>query len=253
MSNVVTYGLIHQLQQKLQEAEWKQGEKGEKGDKGDTGDQGLQGRAGRDGQQGDRGADGVGADGADGKDGADGVGIEDIEQSADGDLVVKLTDSSEIIIEMPDLKGAGGDTYVINKSGGGGGTSGQLGGYLDLNNKGMVATFTAAEDLTGGDICRLNSSGEMAKANATTELTCSGLIGLPIHDVITGNVQQFLLRGFYDTAGFGTGDILYVDNVDGGVADFAPTTSTQIVRVLGYAVSPSQIFFDPDKTWIELA
>ena len=218
---------------------------------GPQGPAGKDGKDGRDGVDGKDGKDGVdGRDGVDGADGADGVGVEDARIDFDGHLVLVLTDGNEL--DCGEIA-VGEAEQHFHVSMGGSGSSDQLSGYVDINQKGFVARFTASTNLSAGQVCRLNSSGEMALADATSESTCSTLMGLAVADIASGEVGSFLLRGFYGAAGFGTGDVVYADTTAGGITDFKPSNTGNIVRVLGYAISPSQIFFDPDKTWIELA
>lgn len=235
---------IHALRTEVNEISLTPGDTGPAGKDGSDGVDGVDGRDGRKGKD--------GKNGVDGKDGEDGVSIVDVRLDFDGHLVVVLSDGNEIDagqIEVPE--GNGGETRVM-VSGGGSGNN-VLGGYLDLNDKGMVARFTASTNLSGGDVTRLNSSGEMALADATSAATCSTLVAMAIGEITAGQQGKFLLRGFYDIGTFGTGDVVYVATTPGEITDFKPVASGNIVRVLGYAISPSQIFFDPDKTWIELA
>ena len=104
----------------------KQGAKGERGAKGDTGPQGKVGPKGGDGKQGKAGRDGK--DGADGNDGEDGVGIQDIQQDVDNDIVVTMTDGTTYTVEMP----LGQNTEVHYKVNGGG--SGGGSGTVDISN-----------------------------------------------------------------------------------------------------------------------
>lgn len=72
------------------------GAKGDKGDKGDKGEQGLQG------VKGDKGDTGL-----NGTNGTDGVGINDIEISTGGNLVITLTNGTSL--NLGNIKGAKGD------------------------------------------------------------------------------------------------------------------------------------------------
>lgn len=132
-------------------------------------------------------------------------------------------------------------------------TSPSLGGYLDLSDKGMVAQFTAAENVGQYDVCYLNGSGQMAKAEATAESLADTLIALAMDAISSGSAGTFLLRGFADVSGFSAGGHLYVSTTAGTLTNNAPVASGNIVRVCGYAITASQIFIDPDKTWIEVA
>ena len=67
-----------------------------------------------------------------------------------------------------------------------------------------------------------------------------------------------LLRGMVTvsaTPGGSDGDVLYVSTTAGKVSATAPSATGDVVRVVGYALdtSESQIWFNPDNTWVELS
>ena len=81
---------------------------GAKGDKGDKGDQGVQGEKGEKGERGVQGEKGdAGLNGTDGKDGKDGTGINNIEISNDGNLLITLTNGTSL--NLGNIKGEKGD------------------------------------------------------------------------------------------------------------------------------------------------
>ncbi len=64
---------------------------------------------------------------------------------------------------------------------------------------------------------------------------------------------------FYDCIHFGSlldaaGAIQYLDGTTPGAIEETPTsTAGEIVRIVGYAISTTDVFFNPDKTYIEIA
>ena len=54
--------------------------------------------------------------------------------------------------------------------------------------------------------------------------------------------------------GGATGNPLYIAEAAGLVTGTAPTTTGAYVRIVGYQIDFGNrgIFFDPDKTWVEL-
>ena len=48
---------------------------------------------------------------------------------------------------------------------------------------------------------------------------------------------------------------MYISAIAGRVVDSAPSSSGQFVRITGYVVDSDngQMWFDPDKTWVELS
>ena len=83
---------------------------GPKGDKGDRGERGVQGPQGVPGVKGDPGA--PGKDGSDGVDGKDGISVVDAYIAADGNLVIVLSDGSEVDVG-PLAVGREGNHYSI--------------------------------------------------------------------------------------------------------------------------------------------
>ena len=80
---------------------------GAKGDKGDKGDQGVQGEKGDQGVQGEKGDAGL--------NGTDGVGINNIEISNDGNLLITLTNGTSL--NLGNIKGAKGDQGIQGEKG----------------------------------------------------------------------------------------------------------------------------------------
>ena len=71
------------------------------------------------------------------------------------------------------------------------------------------------------------------------------------------NINGFLIKGYY-TLSIDAGTLsnpLFISATAGRMTDVAPSSTGQFVRVLGYVMDSSngQVWFDPDKTWIELS
>ena len=105
-----------------------------------------------------------------------------------------------------------------------------------------------------GKLYYLGSSQRWEEADANAEATASGMLGMATAD---GTVN-FLVKGFARHAtwsGFSTGDVLYISSLSTGeITNVAPSGTGDIVRVIGYCTNGSarEIFFDPDKSFIEL-
>lgn len=128
----------------------------------------------------------------------------------------------------------------------------QLGGSLDLNSKGFTEELTAAEALIAGDLCYMNGAGKMAKADASAEATSDTLIAMCL-DVIAGDAAgTFLLFGRWTTAGLTAGANYYISLVAAGITTTAPSSAGEIVRIIGTAISTTVLFFNPDRTYLEI-
>ena len=66
------------------------------------------------------------------------------------------------------------------------------------------------------------------------------------------DVDGMMLQGIVsaESHGFTLGAPLYVSSTPGQMTNTVP--SEGYVRIVGYATNDDQIYFDPDKTWIEL-
>ena len=62
-----------------------------------------------------------------------------------------------------------------------------------------------------------------------------------------------MLQGIVSAEGHGftLGAPLYVSSTPGQMTNSVP--SSGYVRIVGYATNDDQIYFDPDKTWVEIA
>ncbi len=148
-------------------------------------------------------------------------------------------------------------------------TTPQLGGDLDLNQKniildptptsdhtwnGEVATFTAGEGVVIGDVCYLKSDGKFWQCDADAVATTAGMLAMATGTISADATGTFLLNGFIrdDTWALTVGAELYVDVTPGNPTETKPTATADIVRIVGYAYSADVVYFNVDKTYLEL-
>ena len=64
-----------------------------------------------------------------------------------------------------------------------------------------------------------------------------------------------MLSGFCAKAshGFTIGAPLYLSSTAGNITNTLPTTAGHVARIVGYAVTANAIYFNPDRTWVELS
>jgi len=128
----------------------------------------------------------------------------------------------------------------------------------DLTCSGTTASFVAGEDLDRGEVVYYKpADSSMWKAIATATAT-SRAVAIAAEDIGVGNTGRFLLRGFLKDTGtlptFVAGDVIYTDEGTGGApTKTAPSTTGDFVQIIGWAVDPDTIYFDPDSTIIEIA
>ena len=125
-------------------------------------------------------------------------------------------------------------------------TTPQLGGDLDWNSNGMKLVSQTVGG-SNGNIVYLSGANTWSNADADAASTASGMIGIRI------SATEVLTHGIYTTTGLTAGSIYYISTTAGGKTTTAPSATGDIVRVIGYALSTTEFFLDPDKTWIEVA
>ena len=229
---------INRVAEEQKRVELIEGPQGKPGKDGKDGKDGLDGRDGRDGVD--------GKDGIDGKDGVDGISVVDASVDVDGHLTITLSNGDEI--DAGDLTLFLGNDHIEIRSSVGGGSSSDL----DLTSNAITSTFVAGEALSAGECCHLNSSGQMIKSDATDSSKSFSMLSLATSGMTSGQTGTFLIKGMYAVSGFNAGDTLFLSTTPGSFTSTSPNGSGNINRVAGYATSSTQIFFDPDKTWMEI-
>ncbi len=134
------------------------------------------------------------------------------------------------------------------------GTADELSGSLSSDGKGYgeIVRFGSGT-LVGGRVYCLKSdlSWEIAVDNGPVS---SSLLGVALGTSAADN--GVLLRGIVRCNPHATlvvGQKVYNEG-NGRVSPDAPSTSGDVVRVLGYCVgADNHIYFNPDNTWIEVA
>ena len=109
--------------------------------------------------------------------------------------------------------------------------------------------------LTAGKIYYYKADGSWAETDADAAATATGLIGVATH---SNHGAGVLLRGFVMLhtldGSQAVGGIVYLSETAAAGDATAPSASADIVRIIGYATNASNtiIFFDPDKSWVEI-
>jgi len=117
----------------------------------------------------------------------------------------------------------------------------------------LTETFTAASTLSAGDLCYLDSSGEMDLTDADAETTADTLLSVATEAITSASSGAFLLSGKHETTGLTTGSVYYVSTTAGDWTTTRPSGTGDIVRIVGYALSTTVLYFNPDGTYVEIA
>ena len=121
----------------------------------------------------------------------------------------------------------------------------------DAAASGTIVNWTVSESTTAGLLYVVKSNGGWMTTDADTESRSIGMLGIALS---TDADEGMLLQGFFykSSHGFTVGLPLYISNTAGAFTNTRPTGANDYVRIIGYATSTNYIYFDPDKTWIQL-
>ncbi len=123
----------------------------------------------------------------------------------------------------------------------------------DTTVSGIIAPFTAHENVAFGDVCYVNADGEMAKADA--DAAASSLVVAMAAAAINADASgSFLLLGIArnDAWNWTVGGTLYLDTTTaGGMTQTAPSGTDDVVIVLGVATHADRVLFRPSGVMVE--
>ena len=144
--------------------------------------------------------------------------------AVDGSLITGVISSSELVADL----------------------SPQLGGNLDWNSKSLfLAGETWETSVAAGELCYFSGTN-WDETDADAEATSNKMLGISI------GTTDILTHGIWTTTGLTAGDIYYVSITEAGITNIKPSGTGDIVRVVGYALSTTELYFDPAKTFIEI-
>jgi len=112
-----------------------------------------------------------------------------------------------------------------------------------------IAIKLGTTSVTAGKIYYFTSGGAWALADKDTSAAATSLLGYAFASAASGGI---MLQGVVssESHGHALGAPLYVKD-SGAFNTTAPTSSGDFVRIIGYAINEDQIYFDPDKTFVE--
>ena len=107
-----------------------------------------------------------------------------------------------------------------------------------------------------GDIVYMTTAGQWASASSNGAASATTMLGIALGT--DPDVDGVLVRGTYTLdhdVGSNQGVPVYLsDTVAGQATVTAPSSSGDIVRIIGYNLGDAgEIWFDPDNTWVELS
>jgi len=112
-------------------------------------------------------------------------------------------------------------------------------------------TGAAGDTIAYSNVYYFGVNGSWSNASAASSATARGMLGLALGSTIA--TDGMLVNGPCTNAwGFNSGSILYLATNANQITAARPTGTNHIVRIVGYAVDASTIFFNPDRTYIEI-
>jgi hypothetical protein len=118
---------------------------------------------------------------------------------------------------------------------------------------------TAGESLNNKDICYMKDDGnggwKWFKADADAEVTVKGWLGIQISYPApnANNTGQFMTKGYFCETSWNwdEGQPLYVSTEAGKLTQTPPLDTGDIIRIVGFAITPHIIYFNPSPDWYE--
>jgi hypothetical protein len=121
-----------------------------------------------------------------------------------------------------------------------------------VSGYGDIVTFGSGS-LTAGDLYYLTSLGAWSAADADSTSSSTGMLAFALG---SSPSEGMLVRGYIRNSGFATntGDIVYISTTAGEITTTAPSSSGEVVRIVGYSIDGTNevIYFSPDNTWVEI-
>lgn len=127
--------------------------------------------------------------------------------------------------------------------------------YADHEAKGTKTKFTVGEALVFGDVCYMNSSGKMVKADADGTGTYPAW-AMCLETVAADSEGYFLLQGIVRDDSFPTmtvGGVIYLSTTAGAITTTQPSGSGNKVQVLGRCTHADRIWFNPSNDYFTVS
>jgi len=221
------------------------GANGTSGTSGSSGANGANGTSGTSGSSGTRGTSGTsGSSGANGTlslTGATTNGVITYDGSGSNATVESnLTFDGSLLNVSGDLNVIGSYDFTHNPTT----ELSTSGGYGDVVTFGSGGGVTfSCYYFTSGSAWSLSDSNGVA--------TSTGMLAIALGNTVASGM---LLRGYVrnDSWTFATASAVYLNSTAGALSNTAPTAANDVIRIVGFAISRTVIFFCPDNTWIEI-
>lgn len=122
----------------------------------------------------------------------------------------------------------------------------------DHTVSGTMATFTTNSAMSYGQVCYIINPGRMELAQANAAST-SAVVAMCTETIAQYGSGKFILQGFArdDSWSWTIGGAIYLsDTVAGGLTQTAPADTNEVIKIVGYALTATIIYFNPEQTMI---
>ena len=128
-----------------------------------------------------------------------------------------------------------------------------LGAMPGLNQTSIGKTATALNagaSISVMHLVALNSSSQWVKADAVS--VYAGILGIALESKSSGPIKVALPHSIIrnDTWTWTPGATLYISTSSGGITAVQPNGADQAVRVIGFALDATDIYFNPSQDYI---
>ena len=133
-----------------------------------------------------------------------------------------------------------------------------LDGSPDTNNTAtgpQTNTFASGYTASITDLVVIGNASKWIEADADNTATSIGLLGIALEAKNDTQLMNVALSGSFirgDGWSWTPGAPLYIGNTLGAMVEAKPTGTGDIVRTVGYAVTPTVIFFTPSSDYVTL-
>ena len=127
----------------------------------------------------------------------------------------------------------------------------------DNTAEGIKISFQANENQAFGDVCQIDSTGQAAIANATVIATASAIVMCADSSISADASGSYLLHGIArdDAWGWTPGGIVFLSTAGttgNTLTQTKPTSTDEVVQVIGVATHADRIYFNPSLVQVEL-
>ena len=127
---------------------------------------------------------------------------------------------------------------------------------VDHTGSGIKITLTATENVSFGDVCYINATGEAQIVDADAIATSSGLV-MAMEDINMNNPGTFLLTGVVrdDSWAWATlGGLIYITTTGtttNTLTQAAPSATNDVIQIVGVATHADRMYFCPSLVQVE--